>query len=283
MTQTATSPLPRQLADVGQTAAGAPAVSAGRVMGRLIGRHSLAVEMVVLVSLYLIYDGSRGLVSSGRSVAIRHAHEVVSLERTLHLQWEASFERLSRDVPGLLALFGFGYAVFHLAVTGTALVWLHRRAHPEAFVVIRSALLMASTVGLIGFVAFPAAPPRLAGVGLVSAAAHGPVNLESGSLQWFYNPYAAMPSLHVAFAALVGFALVRWGPNRYWRAAGVAYPVWVTAEVLATGNHFVLDALIGAAIAAASLIVASTLNRLVPAVRFTFSDLTSADTLVGIR
>jgi hypothetical protein len=263
MAQTATSPLSTSFDGAWPT--DGLTDRAGRVVGRLVGRHSLPVEMVVVVGLYLIYDGSRGLVSGGRSIAVRHAHDIVSLEETLHLRWEINFERLASDIPGLLALFGFGYAVFHLAVTGTALVWLHRRAQPQAFAVIRTALLIASTAALIGFIAFPAAPPRLAGVGLVHASAQGPVNLESGALQWFYNPYAAMPSLHVAYATLVGFALFRWGPRPYWRWAGVAYPAWIAAEVVATGNHFVLDALVGAGVAAASLIAASTLTRFGPA------------------
>jgi hypothetical protein len=222
-------------------------------------RHSLAVELTVVVGLYLVYDGSRGLAGGGRALAVRHAQSVEAFERATSIRFETGVERLARHVPGLVDLFGVGYSALHLTVTGATLIWLHRR-HPDAFVTVRTAFLTASGLALAGFVAFPVAPPRLAGAGLAAAAAaHGPVNLESSTLQWFYNPYAAMPSLHIAYATLVGFALYRWGSGRSWRWVGLAYPVWVAAEVIATGNHFVIDVLAGAVAAGVALTVASAL------------------------
>jgi hypothetical protein len=119
-------------------------------------------------------------------------------------------------------------------------------------------LLVASGVGLVGFVLFPTAPPRLAALGIADSVSHGTVNLNASTLHWLYNPYAAMPSMHVAYATLVGYSLARWGRRRWLRWLGGLYPLWVAVEVIATGNHFVLDVLAGAIVAAGALIAAST-------------------------
>jgi membrane-associated phospholipid phosphatase len=111
---------------------------------------------------------------------------------------------------------------------------------------------VASFVSLAGFIAYPTAPPRLAHIGIADTVSRGTVNLDSSSLHWLYNPYAAMPSVHLAYAVIVGLALWTYGSHSPVRAAGVVYPLWVAAEVLVTGNHFVLDVLAGAGVGAAS-------------------------------
>jgi membrane-associated phospholipid phosphatase len=145
----------------------------------------------------------------------------------------------------------------HLGATVAALLWLHRRRSSEAYVNLRTALLIASVVGLVGFVLFPTAPPRLAVTGVIDSVSHGAVNLNGSTLRWLYNPYAAMPSMHIAYATLVGYSLVRWGRRSWVRWLGGLYPSWVAVEVIATGNHFLLDILGGVLVAAAALIAAS--------------------------
>ncbi len=77
----------------------------------------------------------------------------------------------------------------------------------------------------------------------------------------FYNPYAAVPSMHIGFALLVGITVWRLARRRVVRAAALAYPVFVLFVIVATGNHF-LDAVAGAAVA----VVAGVLSGL-PACR----------------
>ena len=98
---------------------------------------------------------------------------------------------------------------------------------------------------------FPTAPPRLAGIGIadtVSGATQ--INLGSGPVSSLYNPYAAVPSMHIGFALLVGVAVWRFGRRPILRAAGLVYPVFVLFVIVATGNHFFVDAAAGAAVAA---------------------------------
>src|SRR5581483_5855134 len=204
-------------------------------MYRLVRRRSTRVEVLVVVAAYLVYDSSRGLVGGGRAGALAHARSVWSAERALHLDAERWAQAAARHVPGLLSVFGASYMTLHLGATVVTLWWLHRRRDPRPYTTVRTALLIASILGLIGFVLFPTAPPRLAGLGVADTVSKGPVGL-NGSLRWLYNPYAAMPSMHMAFAVLVGIAAFRYAGRPMWRPVAIAYPLWVTAEVVATGN-----------------------------------------------
>jgi hypothetical protein len=230
-------------------------------------RHSLGVEAVIVVALYIIYDSSRGLVGGGRGAAFSHARSVMSWERAASLNIEHGVQTLAGAVPGLMRLFRWGYMALHLGATVAALVWLHRRRSPEAYTKLRTALMVASLVGLVGFVLFPTAPPRLAVAGIADSVSHGAVNLNGSTLRWLYNPYAAMPSMHLAYATLVGYSLVRWGRRSWVRWLGGLYPMWVTVEVIATGNHFLLDIAAGVLVAAVALIATSNfVNRRDPVV-----------------
>jgi membrane-associated phospholipid phosphatase len=217
----------------------------------------LGIETTLVVTLYVVYDASRGLAGGGRAAALAHAQRVVSWEQDASAGIERGVQRLASDIPGLMGLFGWGYMTLHLGVTGAVLLWLHRRRSERPYALLRTALLLASGLGLVGFVLFPTEPPRLAINGMADTVSQAAVNLNSTTLRWLYNPYAAMPSMHVAYASLVGYSVARWGQKRWWRRLGVAYPIWVSAEVVATGNHFLLDVLAGLVVAAVALFGAS--------------------------
>jgi ubiquinone biosynthesis protein len=184
---------------------------------------------------------------------MQHAAMLSSWERGASVGIEHGIQRLADDIPGLMRLFDWGYMALHLGATVAALWWLHRRRPEPAYALLRTALLVASGLGLVGFVLFPTAPPRLASPDIADTVSRAAVNLNSTSLHWLYNPYAAMPSMHVAYATLVGFSVARWGSGRIWPWVGVLYPIWVATEVIATGNHFVVDVAAGLLVAAAAL------------------------------
>ena len=127
----------------------------------LTRRHSVGVEAALVVALYLAYDGTRGLAANDADVAVAHARTVASLERTAHVFVEGTIQRAAEAVPGLIGSLDLAYVTLHLAVTGGMLLWLHRR-RPNVFPFVRTTLLVASGLALIGFMVFPTAPPRLA-------------------------------------------------------------------------------------------------------------------------
>ena len=181
-----------------------------------------------------------------------HARSIASLERSVGLLHEVDVQRAVAHVPGVDALFGFGYDVFHLSVTGGVLIWLFFR-HRDAYPRVRTTLLAATVLALVGFTVFPSAPPRLAGIGIADTLSLAKDTAHSGVLQLLYNPYAAMPSLHMAYAVIAGACLYHWGGHRVVRFIGIAYPVLVAVEVVATGNHFFLDLAAGVAVAGCAL------------------------------
>jgi hypothetical protein len=222
------------------------AVAYGR--GWLSTRHSLPVEMAMVLGVYAAYEATRGLVAGDAHTALRHAQDVVSLERSLHVFVEGHVQRAAQAVPGLIGTLGFSYLTLHLTVTGALLLWLHRR-RPAAYPLVRTTLLLASALAVVGYIVFPTAPPRLSGVGIADTVSRGHVNLNTGLVSSFYNPFAAVPSMHVGYALIVSASLARYARHLLTRLAGILYPLFVLFVIVATGNHFLADAAAGAAVA----------------------------------
>jgi len=217
--------------------------------GWLSRRHSLPVELALVLGLYAVYEATRGLVAGDAQVALRHARDIVSLERSVHVFVEEPVQHAALAVPGLIGTLGFAYLTLHLSLTAGLLLWLHRR-RPAAYPVVRTTLLLATALAVVGYVVFPTAPPRLSGVGIVDTLSKGHVDLNKGLVSSLYNPFAAVPSMHVGYALIVGASLARYAPNPLTRIAGLAYPPFVLLVIVATGNHFLIDAAAGAAVAA---------------------------------
>ena len=238
----------------------AAAATTGRLRGWLSVRHSLGLEAALVVTLYGVYELARGLVVVNTREADRHADQLVALERSLHLFVEGRVQHAADALPGLAGLLGVSYLTLHLAVTAVVLLWLHRR-RPTAFPFVRTTLLVASALALVGFLAYPTAPPRLAGIGIADTVSSGHVNLNHGLVSSLYNPYAAVPSMHVGYALIVATSLLRYGRRRLVRSLAAMYPAFVLLVVVATGNHFFLDAAAGALVAALAFAAAFLLTR----------------------
>ena len=167
-------------------------------------------------------------------------------------------------VPGVPALLGFLYVALHFAGTAAALTWVHRR-HPHAFPFLRTTLIVSTALALVGYVLYPAAPPRLADLGFAdTVTTHTGLNLSSDLLGSLYNPIAAVPSLHFGYSLIVGVAIAQLASRRWMRIAGAAYPALMLLVIVATGNHFLFDAVAGGLVVAAGWFVASRLRRAGP-------------------
>jgi PAP2 superfamily len=221
------------------------------------------VEAALLLGLYLAGELARGVARGGRATADAHAAAIVRLERRLHVFDEAMIQRSVAHVYGLPSFLGYAYVSIHLAGTAALLAWVYRQ-HRDHYARLRNTLALATALGVAGYALFPTAPPRLAGLGItdtVSAATS--VNLDSSLISSLYNPYAAVPSMHIGFSLIVGISLVRLARRPLWRVAGALYPVFVLFVIVATGNHFFFDAAAGAVVA----LVALGVTALVPWLR----------------
>ena len=212
-----------------------------------------------MLALYGLYELSRGFVVGDAAEARRHALEVVAIERWPHVLLEADVQHAARVIPGLEGLLGVAYLTLHLTVTVAVLLWFHQR-RPAAFPLVRTALLVASGLSLVGFLAFPTAPPRLAGIGVVDTVSDAHVNLNSGLVSSLYNPYAAVPSMHIGYALIVAASIFWYSRRALVRVLAPLYPPFVLLVVVATGNHFLLDAAAGALVAGLAMTAAALLT-----------------------
>jgi hypothetical protein len=221
--------------------------------------HHGAVETGALVLLYGLYELTRGAVDGSWPIAQRHADAIVDFEQNLGMFWEWDVQRWAHALPAVPTLLGGAYVVLHVVGTIAALVWVHRR-HRSHFALFRTVVVAASALALLVYVLYPTAPPRLAGLGFTDTVSlHTGVNLNSALLGQLYNPVAAVPSLHFGYALIVGVAVALLARRRTVRALGALYPLVMLFVIVATGNHFWLDALAGAGVTVTAWLLARTL------------------------
>lgn len=219
-------------------------------------RYPGSIELGLAVALYALYEIVRGFGSTSLSLAQAHTDDIVALELSSHVFIERSVQNAAHAVPGLPPLLGFLYLALHLIGTSLALVWVYRR-HPERFPLVRTTIVVATALSLVIYVLYPAAPPRLAGLGFADTVTHSAhLNLSSNLLGSFYNPFAAVPSLHFGYSLLVGAAIYAYADRRWTRIAGALYPALMLFIIVATGNHFLFDAAAGGLVVVASWLVA---------------------------
>ncbi len=175
---------------------------------------------------------------------------MLHLEQTLHIAWEQAVNRFVSAHLLLAVSADYSYAALHYVVTPVVLLWMWRR-HRASYPPARTALVLTTLAGLAAFAVVPVAPPRMlpgfvdtmarfSGVGWWGADASAPRGFGG-----FTNQFAAMPSLHVAWALWCGWQLVQHGHRAAVRAFGVLYPLIITVAVIATANHYLLDAVAG--------------------------------------
>jgi hypothetical protein len=219
------------------------------------------LQVALIAGVYLLSELSRGIATGGAEAAQRHAAKVVDIERHLHVFGEASIQRAVHHLVLLPAVLGYAYLTLHLALTGAVLYWVYRR-HRAHYGPLRNTLVLANGIALVGYWLFPTAPPRLAGVGIADTVSHATsINLTSHAVSSFYNPYAAVPSMHIGFSLLIGLTVYRLARRRLVRLAGAAYPAFVLLVIVATGNHFFLDAAAGALVAGIAAATVAALSR----------------------
>jgi len=207
--------------------------------------HSGIREIAGLAVLYGLYEVIRGAGTENVQAAMSHTGDIVAVEQALGVYVERSVQQAFEAVPYAPALLGLLYVMLHFAGTAVALTWIHRR-HPDRFPIVRTTFVAATALALVGYVFFPAAPPRLAGLGFSDTVTHSTgLDLSSDLLGALYNPFAAVPSLHFGYALIVGVALATIAKRRVLRVLGALYPAAMLLVIVATGNHFFVDAALG--------------------------------------
>jgi len=222
-------------------------MSLARVLPHGVG-HFLG-QLAIFAGVTVAYEASRAVATGTRADALRHARDVIDAERSLGIYVELDVQRWALDAPRVaLDLANWTYFSCQFAITMSFLLWIYlRRTAYWAFA--RNMMVASYSLGLVGYVLYPTAPPRLLPeLGFVDTLATQGVSHQSAGVELLSNPYAAMPSLHTATAILIGFLGVRALRNPVGRALWALYPFVVVYSIVATGNHFLLDAVAGAAV-----------------------------------
>jgi membrane-associated phospholipid phosphatase len=235
------------------------------------GWLDLLRQVSLFGSAFLVYDLVRGLVEGRATTAFQNARELISIERTLHVFVEPSVQAWASGSHVVMVAASWAYINAQGTVTIAALAYLYLR-HNRSFYFVRNMLMIAMPIALLGYTLFPTAPPRfLPEWGFIDTVTDlTPVNLThtSTSMSALFNPYAAVPSMHVAFALMIGWPLARLVRHSAARVLWLVYPFVITFVIVVTANHFILDALLGALTAAVSAYGATWLARARPVWRF---------------
>jgi membrane-associated phospholipid phosphatase len=190
-------------------------------------------------------------------VAFENARAVVDAERGLHLFFEPGLQSWTHDhLDWLLSVANWTYVNSHFVVTTTFLIWLYL-ARNHAFYFVRNMFMIAMGLALVGYLTFPTAPPRfLPEWGFADTVANFVGESAENSANVLYNPFAAMPSMHMAFALMIAVPAIMLVGHRALKIAWGIYPALVAFVVVVTANHFWLDAAVGALVAGVSAVAA---------------------------
>ena len=211
------------------------------------GLWDFITQLGVLSGAFFLYSFTRVVVRGAEATAMRNANAIMHVERTLGVFREPWLQAKVSHVEPLLRVFNWFWSNVHLPIMLGCLLWLYF-AHRERFGFFRNWFLTMNLIGVAMYALLPTAPPRLVpSSGVVDTL----FVLSPHSVQWGINsstanPYAAMPSLHMAYALFVACALIGLTRSRWLKVLFAVYPVFMFFAIIVTGNHWFLDALGGA-------------------------------------
>jgi hypothetical protein len=252
--------------------AGVAAVVSGLlylVLRRLLPQSTLAgpgaLEFTLIATLYAAWRLARQIPLGSNDDAIERARHLVPLEHALHLPTELSIQHFVLNHDWLGRPTTVYYAVMHVPALIGFLVWLFVR-HRDRFPHWRNALAFV-TAGCLAIRWIRVAPPRyLTDLGYQDLSEKwGPsVYGEIGS--GVSDQFTAMPSIHVAWAAVVSFGIFMCTTSR-WRWFFLLHVVITTLVVVATGHHWWMDGIVAVVLLAAGLALDTAVRRALAARR----------------
>jgi hypothetical protein len=227
------------------------------------GPLDLVIQLAVLAVAYWAWRHARGAVDGSMGVSFSHARDLVSAERSVGLLFEPNLQHwaVSSGWPAEFARWGYANLHFKGSCLMLAILYFGYRG---SFGFVRNAVFAAMAISVLGYALFPTAPPRfLPELGLdPSSSVTGNNPLLSSPGDPLFNPFAAVPSMHVGLSVILAWSLGMLVRPRLLKAAFFAYPLLMTYVVVASGNHFWLDAALGLLTAALATGVAMLLARL---------------------
>ena len=222
-----------------------------------------AVELGLVGLAFLLYFIVRANVIDRPDVALANARQVVDIEQSLGIFAEPSWQQAILGSDVLVRFFNFVYFWLDFPLIAALGLWMYARRQPQ-YTFTRDAILFSGALALIAYNLFPVAPPRLlpeAGL-MDTLQVFNNASYQAQSTQFFVNPYAAVPSLHVGWAVLVATGMVLAFPrNRLVLLMALAHVLAQSSSTVFTGNHYFLDGAAGLLAASGGLAFATFMQR----------------------
>ncbi len=203
----------------------------------------VGTELALVVALYSLYSIMRSASPDRYSLAMGHAADIERAQRALGINIESGLNALFVRHQWLADFGSYWYQTTHMLVTAAVLIWVWWRRRPQ-YKMMRTALAIVMLGGLATYWLYPLAPPRFALAGAVDTMTAHPVLFWGDNVTGLANLYAAMPSLHVAWAFWCALTVVLLSRST-WRHLAWLYPLTMTFVVIGTANHYVLDGVAG--------------------------------------
>lgn len=223
--------------------AGARLLRRGRNEQWLERYKRFAWQLAGVLGLEQAYEFTRGQIPHETDIALINSYRVLDLEWSHGFFVESRIERFFLQFGFFMNAIDVFYIACHVTVTLGVLVWLYTR-RPQHYPFIRNLLMVTTAIALVAFYLYPTAPPRLlSNYGFVDPTVLYHLVSQGGAqvTSYTYNPYAAMPSLHVGYAIVSAWGLFIGARRGIIRIVAVLYPFAMTAAVVISANHWVLD------------------------------------------
>ncbi|GAB6986272.1 phosphatase PAP2 family protein [Nocardioides pyridinolyticus] len=232
----------------------------------LPGWARAGLEALLILVLWILYSLARLVADTSMGPALGRSRELLHLEQGLGIHWEIPLNNIFVHHPPIGLIASYWYASLHYVVTLAILVWLWRLG-ADRYGPARRALVIGTFIGLLCYIAMPTAPPRFI-TGYVDV-----LSLHSADGWWgadasaprglggLTNELAAFPSLHAGWALWVALALQLYATRHGVRVLGWVYAVGTTVVIIGTGNHWVIDAVVGWLVILAAWVIAQALDR----------------------
>jgi len=208
-------------------------------------------ELVIIALIYGAYRLASGSIPNREDIAIQNAYRIVDAERFLRIFVENNFQSLFLGNAFLVGLVNLLYTICYYPALFLFGAWAFMR-HRKQYYTVRNIFVVSAIIAFVCFALFPAAPPRmLSDLGFVDTMAQNGVkdlDYSSSVARALSNPYASMPSLHFGWTLLIGTATVYIARPRWLKVVGALVPFCMLVAIVATGNHFILDAIAGAVV-----------------------------------
>ena len=220
-------------------------------------------EIAILGFVFGIYRLVSANLTHDEIPAFLNSYRILLFEKDLGLFVEQDFQSFFLGSELLTQLVNIIYTIFYYPALILFGIWAYK-CHREQYTVVRNVFIVSAGIAFLCFTVYPVAPPRLLPYpGFVDTMAQfGFIDYKTSGLSSVTNPFAAMPSLHFGWTLLIGSATVYLARSWWGKTLGIILPVGMLMAIIATANHFFLDAIGGALVIGLAYLLVLLFSRL---------------------